>query len=376
MSRAYFVMVAPRLGGLDVVLPLLGELKRISPDARIYFVFMESLVWQDLKRDAFMRGEVNRLANGVFRLCWNEPGLAGRLKSLLRLVPVLAVMLQSPGFILLHTRGGSSFVVRWLVRLAHAMKGRSYQHFKTLVPVIFKQLPTQKQGEGGADDGFLSFSQKDIPYLARCGWAKIYPVGYPRLYASWLKRVQDIAPGFLEKEIGIPVNPEKTVVLFLGSSVPGIWEFSETEEWIRDVVNVLVRTIPDVRILVKPHPMDKKERLLKVLEQGGYRHVYLTYLHVSLLAAQARFVVARHTSTIIDALAAGRQVIQYQKFTEQWLRYHPEKSIYPQLGSILVEDRTALEEAIQRVLALQFIPPDLAAVLGHVENVNILLEGA
>ena len=375
MQKSYFVILGGRFGVVDVIVPVLNEIKLRRPDVKIYMVFWDERVYEHLLSNPFMHSEVERLTDGVIRLRFGKSGIVGQVQSALRLRGTAFRMLFSPGFVLLHSQGVNSLSMRSLALLAKLVGGKCLEFPRTFVPVGFRPM-SEKIIKGSEGDGYLCFSERDMPYHRRKGRTLLYPIGYPRFFRSWINRIRQVVPLYLEKELDSVkegFEDVDVVAVFMGSIVVGIWNPEEQEEWLEEVIGVLRKTVPNSLVLIRHHPTDRRDRIEAMLGNIGYSGARLTYLHPSILSSLSRFVVARHSSTILDAMAAGTPVIHYQKFTPRWMKVHPERSIFPKFGATLAQDEVELKDTVLRVLAGKITQPDIRKVLGHVENLDILL---
>lgn len=372
MAKYLFVLLNDRLGSLDVIVPVVHGVKKKNPDTKVVFVFMEDRTYSQLERDPFLFDTVDSLVDGVVRLRWESSGVLRKAKFLVQLIPLLLKIMMAPDLIFLHCHGVSSRFMKLLLKFTKLKGGRFFEYPKQHVP-IFPRPFSEEPYEGDEGDGYLCFSKKDLNYLRHEGRTKVHPVGYPRMMQSWLDYVGRTAPDYILREFA-DIEGRDVVVVFLGSTVEGIFGMDEQKEWIRVVVNVLRKAIPEAFILLKPHPTSKPEIMEDLLHSIALPRVKITYMHVAVLSHTAKFVISRHSSTIVDGLAAGCSVIQYQKFTPAWMKVHPEKSIYPQLGAILTESETELEQTVKIVLDGLAVVPDVNTILGHVEDLNILVK--
>lgn len=374
--KTIFSVSPPRLGGLDMLLPLFMEIKRARPKTKIVLIFLESRPYRDLRRDPFLFGEVLRVVADMVHINRDANGtsLAGKMKTLVRFLPVLARMFTSPKLVLLHSRGIISPFMKVLYGITRLMGGKVYEHFNGLALTIGRK-PEKTIADSNEGDGFLCFSAHDIPYLRAMGRKRIHPIGYTRLFTTWLDRVREVGGSMVEAECErLGLDPSSDMVsLFLGSTVPGLFDLSELEQWLETAIKVVGRKLPEVSILIKPHPMQDLKHLNRFLEGMGAKNVRITHLHPCLLAEEAKLVIAHHTSTIIDALVLGTPTIQFQEFTPHWLKRHPEGSSFLRVGSLPAHTEKELEQGINIILEGSFTPPDVKKTLRHEENIAMVL---
>ena len=370
MSRDWFVFPNNRLGSVDVIVPVLYEIKLRYPDVRIWIVFMEDRAYTQLTRDSFLMNTVENLSYRIVRVRIGSYGFLIRLVGMVSFFPVLNAMIVKTGYTLLHSRGVASLKMKILSRICRVRYGRFLEYPKQHVPIFPRLVDVRFKGEEG--DGYLCFSAKDVPFLRETGRNNVFPIGYPRMFASWLAYVYQAATTYVSNEVPGELDND-VIAVFLGSTVEGIFGLDEQRMWIITVISELRRVLPSSWILIKPHPTSDPEALAAILEEVGDTRSLLTYLHPSLLAAKSCFVIARHSSTIVDGLAAGRRVILYQKFTRSWMKFHPEKSIYPQLGAELAENSKELRYLVSNAINATEEAVDVSSRFGHVENIELLV---
>ena len=373
--RTIFSIATPKLGGLDMLLPMFMQIKRTRPGIGIVLVFLESRPYKALTQDPFLFGEVSRVVDGMIHVNRdsNGTGLYGAIKTSVRFLPVLARMLVSPRLVLLHSRGIVSLSMKVLYGVTKLMGGRAYEHFSGLALTLGRT--PDKKSEGGEGDGFLCFSANDAEYLRAMGRTRIHAMGYTRLFPAWIERVREMSGPMVAAECErLGLDPGADVAaLFLGSTVPGLFDLFELEKWLESAVKTVDSALKGASILIKPHPMQDMEHLVRFLDGIGSGNVRVTHLHPCLLADRSKLVIAHHTSTIIDAMAVGTPTIQFQEFTEKWMKRHPEGSSFLRLGPLPAGSEKELEGRVAQVLAGDFTVPDIKKTLGHKENVAVVL---
>lgn len=370
-----FSVLPPRLGGLDMLLPLFMEIKQARPDVKITLLFLDDKVYSDLLRDPFLSNEVLRIVSSLRRFRIQTTAKANIMSSAPVLIHTLIDIAKSRKPLLLHSRGIDSYAMKLLNMIVKIKGGNSYQHFAGMPLMIDRESKssTVKRSEG---DGFLCFSQHDIRFLQGAGYRHVIPIGYTRLYKTWLKRIREVAPDYLSREfveLGLPPT-RPYIALFLGSVVPNLYTSEEQEQWLQDVFAIAQKNLPDAVFLVKPHPVEKPHAL-KMIDDivANYPMARLTHLHPGVLAAGAQLVVAHHTSTIVDSMAIGAPTIQYQELTPHWLKVHPEGSSFLKLGLLWARNREELHGCFKEAISDNYVVPDVSVPLKHNTNLNVFL---
>lgn len=360
-----------------MLLPFFIEAKYRMPDLLIEVIFLERRPFADLQKNVFLAREFSRIVDKIVFLDQSQgrPGVLARIERGVRTVKFIWRFFAAGRSCLLHSRGINSLFMRILFYITRLQGGKMYEHFNGLVLTMGRQPVRTYSGNEG--DGFLCFSPLDFDFLKAAGRNKFIPIGYPRLLPRWLDRVRKEGTSYVQAEYEQETinSGQEIVSLFLGSTLEGLFGKDELLDWLRDAVSVVEEVLPDTLIFIKPHPMQDLEHLNRYLEQTGNPRVKITHLHPCLLASCSKFVIAHHTSTIIDALAMQTPVIQFQEFTDQWLARHPEGSSFLELGVSWARDKGELMAMVNRVISNRFSKPDIKNILHHKNNFEVVFEG-
>jgi hypothetical protein len=374
--KTIFSIPPSRLGGLDMLIPIFIEIKKKKPKTKIVVIFFSSQPYNDMQDSKFLFDEYIGIVDSTIHIDYEnrKTDIISTARFYLSLIPIVFKMLISPKFILLHSRGLDSLLMKTLYLITKIMRGRIFEHMKNM-HVNFGRTSNKKIDIRNSD-GFLCFSHHDSLFFKKNKELKFIPIGYPRLYNSWLNRVQAVSGRYFKEECErLQLKKEHVIVsLFLGSTVEGIFDKLELEEWIKNVIFTLKCILPNVQILIKPHPMQYLDHLQAFLHDLDERCLYITYLHPSLLATNVSLVIARHTSIIIDALITGTPTILFQNFSSQWLKTHPEGSSYLKLGVSWARDVKELNKYILDAMSPNYKSPDIIKKLEHKENISMLLQ--
>ena len=360
-----FSIAPPRLGGVDMLIPLFIELKSQDPDTNIELVFFEQKSWQDLKYDKFLSYEVSRTVDTITHMVSEKKN---KFIVLIRFFFLLIRIVLSKNPILLHSRTLADRKLNILSRIIKIKHGKIFKHFSGMTLMLGRVNKKQKLIE--KNDVFLSFSVLDNPYLNSQGYTNIIPIGYPRLYLSWLKEIKIKGPEFVNNELlQLEINTKSAIIgVFLPSTLEGVFDVSEFEVWMSDVISCVNHVYLNAVIVLKPHPMLKPGQLEPFLK----KNVYITQLHVAVVASASKVIISHHSSTIIDSLSINVPTIQYQNFTPHWLERHPEGSAFLKLKPLTATNVSELEAVLESVLENGWNVSDIVSILKHKENVGIL----
>jgi len=372
--KSVFSIAPSRIGGLDMLLPIFFELKYQTPKIKIYILINEYRTYVDLLKNEFLREEVFNIVDHIYIL-EDEKGVKSIIWKAIRILPFLFKIATTPGFILLHSRDFKSKYIRLIYLFRKLIQGEVYEHLSGMFLLLDRKPQLKKPQMKDQGDGFLTFSIHDNDYLRALGRRNLIPIGYPRLYENWQRYLKQMGQDYVQRILldnNLDINGA-VICLFLGSTVPNIYEEDELRKWIFQAIDVIKSNVMNHIILVKPHPMQNMKTLKIFLDELNSSRVVLTELHPGILSVSARCVIACHSSTIIDALAAGTPTIQFQNFTKKWLNRHPEGSSYLKLGALWARNRKELEEKLLQALSIRYSVPDILLPLQHKMDLSVFL---
>ena len=187
-----FSIVPPRLGGLDLILPLYIKLKERHPRLSIELAFMDDRAYQDLIRDNFLYSEVKNCTDKIYRLKPQKGGkIINRFFSCLNSVPLFVKILAARKPVLLHSILIESLFIRLLSRVVRIRGGKIFTHLPSLHITLGVSPPDKVFGKVPDMDAFLYFGDSDVAYLEKRRFPKLIQMGYPRLFSSWKEYILD-----------------------------------------------------------------------------------------------------------------------------------------------------------------------------------------
>ncbi|MBU4263851.1 MAG: hypothetical protein KKC76_18500 [Proteobacteria bacterium] len=206
-------------------------------------------------------------------------------------------------------------------------------------------------------DIFLLGSEHDIPYWSSyVDVSKIRTFGYPVFDEGWMGKMLH-APSFVESpEMKMAVNAGK--VFFHISRHPHRTYLDEEDYFY--LMQSLVEEVfsyDDAVLLIKPHPRQNIDSFAEVLASYDPSRWMFTGLQLTQLCSLADVVVSFFSSGIINALAAGKPVIEFYRFNDKnpdWRRLPngATTSIYRELGlAVPADSRQELALQIKSALA-------------------------
>jgi hypothetical protein len=377
-AKLTIIVVAPsRVGGLDVIVPVLQRIKELYDEVKIIGFFLDDRVLVKMNRDkllkiatdsVFTKKLVFRKSNIRFR------NLRKVLLQPLILAKLTASIVGTSKPIMLHagdvTKGG----FKMLSVLVHANGGKVYKYPGSMV-ISSGKSPNKSVAPGTEGDGYLCFNTVEADLARSAGFGKIYKIGYPRLYDSWIDFIWKVSTD--QRLMDLPrmsetAGQKQVILVLLSSTVPGVFETGELNIWFDEVIVTLRRAFPKAHILIKPHPMQDSEQLKQLSNSLEHGREIVTYSHTAALAALSDFAISCSSSVIIDVLAMSTPLVLHQRFTDHWRRRHPELSSYLLPGVPHSTDKKGLAAAIQEITAPNYQIPDIKGWLNHFEDFSFL----
>ncbi|MFM7312102.1 MAG: hypothetical protein ACKO0M_02875 [Cyanobium sp.] len=185
--------------------------------------------------------------------------------------------------------------------------------------------------------------------------------GYPPAYQRWRELVRSRTPGQSGEH-------SFQVILFTRGEVahkPASEQIIE-DRWldqaIKDLALELKQLWPDFRLLIKPHPYQKREKLQEICAE--LPELSLVDGPPCLLAAQADLAIATYSSAILDAVAAGVPSIEWFKPTAAFHRLHPDGSPFPAFGVLQASTLEQLRSHLETLASGQWPACDTIKNLG------------
>ena len=373
-SMKLFSILPPRLGGLDLILPLYIKLKEQHPKLKIEIAFMDDKAYEDLFRDDFLYPEVKNCTDKIYRL---KPQKGGKIRNrfflFLNSLPLFVQILTARNPVLIHSGLEESLFIRLLSKVVRIRSGKIFTHLPSLHITIGVSPPDRLFGKAPDMDAFLYFGEADVTYLEKRRFPKFIQMGYPRLFSSWKEYISNKSPELVKRELEKKnlSTDSKLVTVFVPSTVENIFNITELKDWLISVINILSNDFSKDVIILKPHPLQKMEIVEQVLNEMEDKNITISFLHAGILAASSQLVISHHSSTIVDSMGLLVPSIHYQNFTPHWLQRHPDGSFCLKLDPLWARDEDELRKCIATALSKNYHVPKIETILGHKEDVSM-----
>lgn len=376
-----FSVVPPRLGGIDMLLPIYLEMKRCG-SVNIELIFVDDFVFRQLERDDFLFAQVSNCVDRISFLTKKNIKASSNpvtmfyrlLLGSLKLLGVLFRIINTHKPVMMHSGRLSSFLMRIFHQTIKFRRGCTVAHFNLMRLNVSKdKKKVNVQDDFG--DIFICFDKKTVSSWDNLSKSKCIEIGYPRLYESWLETIRDNSKYYVQKHIKETAAQKlPLVVVFLPSTVKEVFDDDELKDWIFEIVSCLSEHFDDALIALKPHPMQNLIHLGSVLKELNNPKCIVSFLHPGILAAEAKLVISHHSTSIFEALASKTPVIQHQNFTRHWLKRHPEGSFLLDFGHPWTKNVDDLMVELSKIKNNEWVQPAFVEYIGHRNSIKALFE--
>lgn len=215
-------------------------------------------------------------------------------------------------------------------------------------------------------DLFLLCSEHDIPYWSNyVDMNRIRTFGYPRYDSDWMARLHD-ASGLAASEEYRRAKRANRVFFYISRGAHAVYLSQPDYEYLLRSTVEEALCHDNSLLLIKAHPRQDMSDLKRILSDYDPDRWFVSGLHLTQLCSLADVVISGWSSGILDALAVGKPVIEFWRFSghDPDCRVLPDgrpTTIYRELGLVrAAETREELRSLIYSILA----EPDSEAWLG------------
>ena len=203
---------------------------------------------------------------------------------------------------------------------------------------------------------FVSFDKSWtlLPTLRELGCQVLY-LKPSRQSFVWRDFIEKNCGQLIEAEVRkLKIKSSERVVGIILSNLDGVsWmEQPNTPEiMLKKTIRLFSEKFPDIRILIKPHPVTEMRKLHEIVERYSSGCVNITYLHSSALANICDFVLCNKFSfAMADVWAAGTTTIEYTKYPNHFLEKTQHDSMRAEfIDHFIQDDVRRLEEVVKEI---------------------------
>ena len=174
----------------------------------------------------------------------------------------------------------------------------------------------------------LTFSKNIITYCEEnkhqyqnLNYDNLILTGPPRFYNEWTNYLRVKSVEYFRRYHPELNKNEKYVILFISSlNYENFFDNDYYDQVIDDILLSINKIYPEKKILIKPHPTTREEKLHKIIKNNKYKNLILTYMQPNLILENAYLAITELFGTVmIDANKMGIPTIEYTKYDNQTL---------------------------------------------------------
>lgn len=394
----YVLVIDPaRTGHLDVLLPIVIQLKKYNPDIYLQLVYIDTDQYHELQKNKFLNEIVNMVGEAVLLKSFGKKGSILRKFILIaQLIRYSFRMLISKHVIFLHWKSLDNLVIKFIASIA-SFKGKTltYQamnnHYLEEMRRYFDEYGQPrstrarelrdrqfskrnkytedrillKSGNINTGDSALINSVDSLNYLAMMGYSKFSIIGYTHLYPEYLKYANEKCYKYLLEEIPLNDLRSRTFFGIFANKYWGLWAGRDDNWFINkfcEVVECLKETTVEPIILVRAHPTLKSDIIEQAIKKSGYSNIYITNLHPTHIGMVSEAVIGLAESTAYHyVMGAGSPYIDYGGMRLENYEIFPEGSLFASYGTIVALNKeelfkTLLDTDMLKMAVLNYKP--------------------
>jgi hypothetical protein len=181
-------------------------------------------------------------------------------------------------------------------------------------------------------------------------------IGTPPLNSEWQRYVKSKAASYVDREVAdMPSRGQDESIVTIVVPAPEYFWFDDADgcyQLVNEAIDLIEKVFGENTIILiktKPQHFEKFGRKLKFTN----RNVKLTTLGLSVLAAKSRLALGiQETSGIFDFLVMGVPVIEYARYSNEWLKVCPDGSAYRRFPGVThIEEKNELSRVLEMAKA-------------------------
>jgi hypothetical protein len=366
----YVLAINPaRIGHLDVLLPIILQLKKDNPDIFFQIVYLDAEQYNVLRKNKFLSEIVNTVGQAVLLKSFGKKGsILRKFLLTIQLIHYMLKIVTSKRVIFLQWKSIDILVLKFISVLS-SLRGKAltYQpmnnHYLEEMRRYFDEyghprterakMLRDRQFSKSVNTGYSALinSVDSLNYFATMGYSKFSIIGYTHLYPEYIKYAHENCQTHLSAEI--PTKDLKNNT-FLGIFVNKYWGrwAGRDDSWFMEKFCEIVDCLREIEdepvILVRAHPTLKPDIIERAIKKSGYSNIYITHLHPTLIGIVSEVVVGLAESTSYHyVMGAGSPYIEYGGMQPENYEIFPEGSQFASYGTIVAENK---EKLIERLL--------------------------
>ena len=374
-DKKIFLVISNSLGELDVILPVLYELKY-----KIKIVFTVRSIFELYNKNIFYKNTLNSI-NSKILFCKMESKFDNDYSLKFKIFKIILILKRYYNYfnfllkntdilsynIFLHETSNqkySTYILRLICKLFNK-KLIIYHHGHS-----FNQKAKKNKKINDSDYLFACFTRYNIEWAKSIGFKNAKVIGFPGFYENWVT--------YVKKYASKNFNKKNYVLIF--SRKPNHEFYMDEDKYIEmldDCFDVLRSKMKDKKIYIKLHPreINYSENIINnLIKKKKYSNIFIVDENSHILANNADLVISFWTSAILFALAQSSPAIEYYKEAKRFREAEPKGSLYKLFGIKSTDNKQDLINFIEDVKKKNYKEPEIINELTLEKNLNIFYE--
>ncbi len=362
--KKILIFVTHSLGELDVLFPLITLVKS-RYDVNIEIIFTVKTIYRKFELNDFYRFCVSELDIKTtsfqlpnkfdYRDCRIKKYFLGRIliESYFKILfcikfPILFYkLIVVDAYMHEISNQLSSLNVLYWIKKRYNKKIFSYHHGHGL---IMNREPT-KRVKFSEEVIYLNFHEHSRSSIEKSGFNNQRIIGYPKFYNEWKSLIKMYRNSTYEGQ--------EIAVIYSRSVHPIYMDKDKYIKLLTSSCNVIREKMGNIKIIIKPHPREDIQLINKILNDMNIVNVAISWEHPTILAKNAKLIIALFSSTVLDGLSFQIPSIEYYEEAERFREGEPKGSPYKNIGIDSTHDEQELSKFIDKVISGNYKVPKI-----------------
>ncbi len=372
MTKDLYIFIGNKLISTDSILPLAYELKKRKFVNNIFFITIDLLTYESIKKNYVIFQAINKI--GQFLFLGNKykiyrdqkPNLNQRVISFffrqiakIRLTPFLIRLIIKCLFnnvVIFHFNLLDSSPWKFINKFIKATIYKVDRTWETdlLKAVTYVTLKAPPNLEKKLSIGNIIYFHKDSNALKdkrNDNKKKVY-LPPTSNYESWTEFLKKNYKNYINTELknnNLAIN-QKIITIMLGSfsPLPYLKNRNTAEVCFKEIVETIIDLKTNVPIFIKPHVISNESIYLNTLKSFSNANIVITQLHPGILAMMSKvFICNYYSTTISTGNMLSVPTIEYTDYHKEALKLTKQGSLYPEYVDFFINrDKEILKKRI------------------------------
>ena len=372
MSKDLYIFIGNKLISTDAILPLSYELKKRNLVNNVYFVTIDLLTYQSIKKNYVIFQAINKI--GKFLFLGNihkiyrdqKPNTYEKIKSFffrqiakINLIPFLLLLTIKCIFgrvVIFHFHLLDIFPWKLINKFIKSSIYKVDRTWETdlLRAITYVRSPTPSFFSKHSSVGNLICFHKDSNALKDKRNIEKRKIHLPPTanYKHWVYFLKNNYKSYINYELKKNnLKPNQNIItIMLGtfSPLPYLKRKNTAEVCFKEIIETIINLKVNFQVFIKPHVISKESIYLKILKSIPNKNIVITQLHPGILAMVSKvFICNYYSTTISTANLLSVPTIEYTDYHREALKLTNQGSLYPEYVDFFIKrDKKKLEKVL------------------------------